>query len=408
MVISNTAKEIGGVLVTLTLLATGITVLAQNDSTDTSVQVQGGTQTIYAGDSSDNNDVCSAEDNSANREVEGIDCGSFESSFSLPSIFIRPNRQNPTATLHDVVVEDLRGFGGARYTVTAEVDDFVATNNQRIDLGSNPDGYGSRDVGAITGIVVDNGGTGYTGNTTVTISAPSGTSGARAAQAVPVIEDGAIVAINITDNGQGYQDSDTPTVTISGSGTGASATAYFIPEDDNISLGTVDSIEVTAGGTNYDNPIVQISSPATGVTATAYAVTDAGGSITDIYVNNPGEGYESAPTVTIFDNGDVGSGATATATVTPEGLPQTNVFATIDPSNGELSRLAPATGNMDDFQTGARTFVTSPNTQQTLFYTTQITEPGRFEIDNVDFSIRIPAFVSAGEYRSTITQTVIN
>lgn len=86
--------------------------------------------------------------------------------------------------------------------------------------------------------------------------------------------------------------------------------------------GQVVQITVTAGGTGYVNPTVSISSPDSptgaqlypqGAQATASATVN-GGVITDIQVNFGGDGYFQ-PTVTITDS--AGTGATATASVTP-------------------------------------------------------------------------------------------
>ena len=411
MVLSTTAKEIGGVLVTATLLTTGLTVLAQNDSTGADLQVQGGAQTIYAGDGTDNDDICSPANIASSDTVEGVACDDAANSIALPNLFIKPNRQNPSTVLHDIIVEDLRGFQTANYTVTAEVSDFTS-GSDTIALGTNPDGFSGRDQGEITGVVVTDGGTGYTqAGTTLTISDPSGGGAAptETATATPVIEAGVITAITITNAGSGYQASDTPTVTIAGDGTGATTSVNFIPEDDNLSLGTVDSITVDNGGAGYSNDVsVTVADPTSGTTATAYPVIE-GGVITEIIVLNSGEGYDAVPAVTITDNGGTPTtDASATAAITAEGTSQDNLYVTLDPSNGELGRLLPASGDMTGFTTGTRTFVTSPTTQHTVFYTTTPVNTGRFEIDNVEFGLRVPSFVAAGTYTSTITQTVIN
>ena len=80
---------------------------------------------------------------------------------------------------------------------------------------------------------------------------------------------------------------------------------------------TVASITVDTAGTGYSTaPTVTIGAPdrADGVQAVATATTD-GDTITGITVTNGGFGYNSAPTVTISGGG--GSGATATAVLTP-------------------------------------------------------------------------------------------
>ena len=76
----------------------------------------------------------------------------------------------------------------------------------------------------------------------------------------------------------------------------------------------IDSIKVLTQGLNYTtNPAIIISPPTLpgGIQAIASASTDSFGRITAIGIDNPGDGYALAPTVTI--NGGGGTGATAEA-----------------------------------------------------------------------------------------------
>lgn len=90
--------------------------------------------------------------------------------------------------------------------------------------------------GSVTSITVDNGGTGYSANTTVAISAPDFPSGAgsspngRQATATADVQGGVIVAINITDGGEGYFQ---PTITITDD-TGSDAEASTTIEGINV------------------------------------------------------------------------------------------------------------------------------------------------------------------------------
>jgi len=74
-----------------------------------------------------------------------------------------------------------------------------------------------------------------------------------AATATPVIENGEIVSLTLTDGGSGY--SAAPLVTISGDGTGATATA-------TIADGVVTALTVTAPGDGYSTATVTIAAPA--------------------------------------------------------------------------------------------------------------------------------------------------
>ena len=76
----------------------------------------------------------------------------------------------------------------------------------------------------------------------------------------------------------------------------------------------VNTITIVEGGTGYTSePSVTFSAPQTagGIQALGSAFVDFTGAVSNIAVNNPGNGYTSPPTVTITGGG--GGGATATA-----------------------------------------------------------------------------------------------
>ncbi len=79
-------------------------------------------------------------------------------------------------------------------------------------------------IGTIGGVVVNNGGSGYTSAPTVTIGAPDNPGGAQAT-ATATVSGGVLTAITMTNNGSGYTKN--PSVTFSGGG-GSSATATAI------------------------------------------------------------------------------------------------------------------------------------------------------------------------------------
>jgi hypothetical protein len=87
------------------------------------------------------------------------------------------------------------------------------------------DGTNLHDVGAVNSITINNGGTGYTANTTVTFGSPNQANGIQATGTV-VIVSGAIADIVMTECGTGYTSA--PTVTIAGGGTNANVTCTIL------------------------------------------------------------------------------------------------------------------------------------------------------------------------------------
>src|SRR3972149_3403886 len=78
--------------------------------------------------------------------------------------------------------------------------------------------------------------------------------------------------------------------------------------------GSITDVQVTSGGSGYTAPVVAITDAynvGTGATATATVV---GGTITGIIITNPGVGY-AAPIVTVTDPDASATGATATAPI---------------------------------------------------------------------------------------------
>jgi hypothetical protein len=87
------------------------------------------------------------------------------------------------------------------------------------------DGTNLHDVGAVNSITINNGGSGYTANTTVSFGAPNQANGIQATGTV-VIVSGAIADIVLTECGTGYTSA--PSVTITGGGTNANVTCTIL------------------------------------------------------------------------------------------------------------------------------------------------------------------------------------
>jgi hypothetical protein len=178
--------------------------------------------------------------------------------------------------------------------------------------------------------------------------------------------------------------------------------------------GTVSSIRVTNGGTGYaGSPQVTISGGG-GSGATAKANVS-GGVVTKIDMKNYGAGYTSPPTIVLTPTNG-GSGATAIAEVIAQdsnlnpltSLPEANIFVTLDPSVGNIDKIKPVpAASPANFARGPRSLVTSPTTQYTLFSATAPLSTGRYDLDNTVFGLRIPSYLSTGDYRAVITQTIV-
>lgn len=196
-------------------------------------------------------------------------------------------------------------------------------------------------------LTIANGGSGFTGNPTLTIAAPpSGVTATATATFTPPAIAGAIVSYDLTAGGAGY--TSIPDVSISdGSGSGGAVTAFLngtalagvtlvfsdsnwddVPVllvTDSSGTGTgatltptltgtsVDSLVVDSGGTLYsDSPTVMlVGGGGTGATADA---TVSGGVITALNVTAAGSGYTSRPLVVITDS--TGSGASGHSVLT--------------------------------------------------------------------------------------------
>ena len=187
-------------------------------------------------------------------------------------------------------------------TTVDEISDVLDQTGYIIDLtlftgGTTANASATINTGYIREIFLNDDGSGYTSTPTVAITtAPSGGTNATAV-AITTTRNRvtSIKEILLTNAGAGYTIA--PTITISGGGgTGAAATCGI-----NTASRGVISIVVTGAGSGYSTaPNVGIvTAPPGGVDATARSVVSAAGTISNVYVINPGEGYTSTPTVTI-------------------------------------------------------------------------------------------------------------
>ena len=183
------------------------------------------------------------------------------------------------------------GYHAATTTITFSAPELVS--------GITAEGYPVIIDGVITEIVVSNSGSGYLNPPTVTIIDTDVDPGVNA-EAVAIIGRFTILDINITNAGSGYLYA--PTVTITGDGVQAAATA-------TIGTSSITSISIDEAGSGYLYPPTVTF--AGGLDAAANA-TIGTSSIASVSIDNPGSGYLNAPTVTI---GGSGSNATVDAEI---------------------------------------------------------------------------------------------
>jgi len=90
------------------------------------------------------------------------------------------------------------------------------------------DGTDLHDIGSVNSIVINNGGSGYNANTTVTFGSPNQANGIQATGEV-IVTANAVSEIVVTEAGTGYTSA--PTVTITGSGSNANVTCTILDQN---------------------------------------------------------------------------------------------------------------------------------------------------------------------------------
>ena len=90
------------------------------------------------------------------------------------------------------------------------------------------DGTNLHDIGSVNSITINNGGSGYTANTTVSFGAPNQANGIQATGEV-IVTSNAVAEIVVTEAGTGYTSA--PTVTITGAGSSANVTCTILDQN---------------------------------------------------------------------------------------------------------------------------------------------------------------------------------
>src|SRR5215469_11267408 len=184
-----------------------------------------------------------------------------------------------------------------------EFSEIDPVQNKAVDVAVRTPGFTETNTntrkmgGAVGSIAVTSGGSGYTSNPTVTISAPVAPGGVTGTQATATADVGAVITgVTLTSGGSGYAAGTTVTLPAPGTG-GTQATA--VP---NLTFG-VSSITAPAAGTGAGYAVGDVltfnSGGGASATATVSAV-NATGAITAVTFNaatGAGTGYTSAPTI---------------------------------------------------------------------------------------------------------------
>jgi len=202
-----------------------------------------------------------------------------------------------TAVLADVVTSIAVGGFGSGYTSAPTVTISGGGGSGATAFAVLSTGTGA---GKVYKVVITNPGTGYTSAPTITLSGGGG-SGAWATAAVARV----ITSVTITAAGSGY--TSPPTARFVGGFNDYTTTT-------ELQATSIGSIAVTAGGSGYTSaPAVAISALNLG---RAYLTLEiAGGAVSALHITTPGRNYTSAPTITIVTGDGLGSGATATCTI---------------------------------------------------------------------------------------------
>ncbi len=180
-------------------------------------------------------------------------------------------------------------------------------------------------TGGISAITVTDPGSGYTAAPAVTITSP-GVIPTAPASATALISPGVVNAVTVYEAGFGFT---APQVVF----TGGNPTTAAIAQ----ASGGVDDVTITSGGSYAVQPIVEFGMPNLGplcaldpdhdcfTQATGTATMNASGVVDSVTVANPGSGYTSAPSVTIWDGTPTGIAPTPAVTVATIGIAQVDI-----------------------------------------------------------------------------------
>lgn len=145
---SSSIKILSGLASVIAIAGLSLVSVKAQDTTVTTLDITPGALTMYAGDATDNNDLCATGDIATYNFMQdggttsSVTCSASERRISLTGISVRSTRQNTTpATINDILCEDLTGSENNTYSVSAQIGNLVNQGSgSNVTLGSNPDG----------------------------------------------------------------------------------------------------------------------------------------------------------------------------------------------------------------------------------------------------------------------------
>lgn len=151
-------------------------------------------------------------------------------------------------------------------------------------------------------ITINSGGNGYSSIPTVTAFGGRGSG----LTVTPVISNGSVVALNVTNPGTGYLPGDFVQFAFSGGGSDTSAILQA-----NLGANTIGHIDLLAGGSGFTNGTFALGITGGGGVGATATYTTSGGAVTTITLTAQGTGYTSSPTISFPGGGGTGAQASA-------------------------------------------------------------------------------------------------
>ena len=158
--------------------------------------------------------------------------------------------------------------------------------------------YGAGGIAPFNGSQLVSGGSGYTSVPSYTVFGGHGSG----VVLTPVVNNGSVISLTVTNPGTGYLPGDVVQVGFSG---GGSDTTPILTA--SIASGVVQYLTLVSGGSAYPTGTFPLGFSGGGGTGAQGTFTTSGGSVTSVSLTNGGSGYTSTPTVTFPFSGSGGS-----------------------------------------------------------------------------------------------------